>query len=578
MSAQPDSATSPLSETSAEISPEEIIAAIHEAELNWLPWDAIHAANRRRDELTPHLFGFLLELGTAVRCEPDREFFGNGATVALALLAEFQTRDFLSVVVDILTAKNARSELLFHPKDKKLYTRCVASMTSERPEIIEQLLDDEHLGYNLRGDLCLVYWFWVRDGKITRDEAAERLFSRLRAIPESQREEDWPLELALQYVRLADPASVDLEAVAEAAATSVELLTEVSEKSAQNFQHTLSELRETHTGFLTELERLYPDSVEHLASLLNEEYSHNLPKKLLRQLQKQDPPALSQALGQLLRSQTEEVKALGDDEDASYNSSGPVFAIYLLTEKRCYDALPAILEAISLPGEGPFLLFGDFVTEYLNRTLAVLSPGSLSPIDALIRDDKINEYVRSAACGAYPHLVRDGRLSRAEAIAALTAHLEWAIQRQDSPLATALACVFADLGAWEAAELYGRAYDQELIDPSMIGRDSLARTPEAGIREFEKHQARLWPADFDTVDELSQWASYQPRETPAPRKPLTEFFKSPIPPLPAEQLISLAPELAPPGTIRYTAPAVGRNDPCPCGSGKKYKKCCLRGG
>nr|WP_279600031.1 SEC-C metal-binding domain-containing protein [Bacillus sp. B19-2] len=21
--------------------------------------------------------------------------------------------------------------------------------------------------------------------------------------------------------------------------------------------------------------------------------------------------------------------------------------------------------------------------------------------------------------------------------------------------------------------------------------------------------------------------------------------------------------------------AIGRNDPCPCGSGKKYKKCCL---
>ncbi|MEQ1674882.1 MAG: SEC-C metal-binding domain-containing protein [Candidatus Nitrotoga sp.] len=22
-------------------------------------------------------------------------------------------------------------------------------------------------------------------------------------------------------------------------------------------------------------------------------------------------------------------------------------------------------------------------------------------------------------------------------------------------------------------------------------------------------------------------------------------------------------------------PKIGRNDPCPCGSGKKYKKCCL---
>ena len=24
-----------------------------------------------------------------------------------------------------------------------------------------------------------------------------------------------------------------------------------------------------------------------------------------------------------------------------------------------------------------------------------------------------------------------------------------------------------------------------------------------------------------------------------------------------------------------TMPKVGRNDPCPCGSGKKFKKCCL---
>ncbi|MEW6079572.1 MAG: YchJ family protein [Thermodesulfobacteriota bacterium] len=29
-----------------------------------------------------------------------------------------------------------------------------------------------------------------------------------------------------------------------------------------------------------------------------------------------------------------------------------------------------------------------------------------------------------------------------------------------------------------------------------------------------------------------------------------------------------------PQTIRRDAPKVGRNDPCPCGSGKKFKKCC----
>ena len=33
---------------------------------------------------------------------------------------------------------------------------------------------------------------------------------------------------------------------------------------------------------------------------------------------------------------------------------------------------------------------------------------------------------------------------------------------------------------------------------------------------------------------------------------------------------------AKPETVRREAPKVGRNDPCPCGSGKKYKKCCGR--
>ena len=30
---------------------------------------------------------------------------------------------------------------------------------------------------------------------------------------------------------------------------------------------------------------------------------------------------------------------------------------------------------------------------------------------------------------------------------------------------------------------------------------------------------------------------------------------------------------APPQPVKHDQPKVGRNDPCPCGSGKKYKKC-----
>ncbi len=41
--------------------------------------------------------------------------------------------------------------------------------------------------------------------------------------------------------------------------------------------------------------------------------------------------------------------------------------------------------------------------------------------------------------------------------------------------------------------------------------------------------------------------------------------------LPGEDEESLPPPVE---TIRSEEKTVGRNDPCPCGSGKKYKKCC----
>ncbi|MEM9593095.1 MAG: SEC-C metal-binding domain-containing protein [Acidobacteriota bacterium] len=30
----------------------------------------------------------------------------------------------------------------------------------------------------------------------------------------------------------------------------------------------------------------------------------------------------------------------------------------------------------------------------------------------------------------------------------------------------------------------------------------------------------------------------------------------------------------PPQTVTRATPKVGRNEPCPCGSGRKFKKCC----
>jgi len=34
------------------------------------------------------------------------------------------------------------------------------------------------------------------------------------------------------------------------------------------------------------------------------------------------------------------------------------------------------------------------------------------------------------------------------------------------------------------------------------------------------------------------------------------------------------PQIQIPKTVKREEPKVGRNDPCPCGSGKKFKQCC----
>lgn len=43
-----------------------------------------------------------------------------------------------------------------------------------------------------------------------------------------------------------------------------------------------------------------------------------------------------------------------------------------------------------------------------------------------------------------------------------------------------------------------------------------------------------------------------------------------------ETMVDIAKKYKQSKTVRRDSPKIGRNDPCPCGSGKKYKHCCGR--
>ncbi len=81
--------------------------------------------------------------------------------------------------------------------------------------------------------------------------------------------------------------------------------------------------------------------------------------------------------------------------------------------------------------------------------------------------------------------------------------------------------------------------------------------------------------DFPRRPWVSEAFEEEQEESPRdePRKPVVGLDGAGGPLLPPRS--SLA-DILPDRPLRETSPRVSRNDPCPCGSGKKYKKCCMR--
>lgn len=242
----------------------------------------------------------------------------------------------------------------------------------------------------------------------------------------------------------------------------------------------------------------------------------------------------------------------------------PFFAIFLLTEFQAKEALPAILEAVSLPGELPFDLFGDAITSVLARVLAALAGDRLDVLDQLVRDRGLNRYVRWEAAQAYVLLVRDGRVTRLEAIQRLQQHLREAIEHEDYDIAGPLVSVVTRLAPKEAYEEIAEAYRLGLVETFLIRLEEVEKDIADGEAGFLRWQERCDPTGIaDTIAELETWAAFC-KERPRCARP----WDLPLPPRTA------SPASPPPSLPEPRARRVGRNEPCPCGSGKKFKKCC----
>lgn len=263
----------------------------------------------------------------------------------------------------------------------------------------------------------------------------------------------------------------------------------------------------------------------------------------------------------LIREMQRSTHALRQKEQYVYN--GAFFALFLLAEFRAADALPAIIDAISLPDDGPFKLFGDAIHDVLPRVLVSLGQDRTEEIcSALFRNPVLNQYVRWSAAKTIVYLAMAGLRPRSEIVGRCQQLLREAIEKKDEGSVTALVISMIDLNPWEAANEVTEAFKTGLVDEWTIDWDSAKEhlRDEPMERTYEYSDP---PVIEDTIKEIESWASFQEPES---RGPLTAK--------------SNMPRSAARPTVPFPKPAgraiqrVGRNDPCPCGSGKKFKRCC----
>ena len=252
-----------------------------------------------------------------------------------------------------------------------------------------------------------------------------------------------------------------------------------------------------------------------------------------------------------------------------------LYAMYLLAQFREPRAYPLLVQIFSAPGELPHDLAGDVVTEDLGSILASVSDGDPAGMMALVENEQANEWVRGAALDGLVTLVACGMRSREEVMAYFT-RLFHTLERKPSAVWDSLANSCADLWPKEVMKDLRRAYEEGLIDPGSIAwgdvREALDRGQAAALKEVRSYRKLI----ANTVDEIKWWACFHEdekgwKEEGEAAGDLEDDYEDSFFPL-----LGRDPGL--PTPYQRTEPKVGRNDPCPCGSGKKYKKCCGRAG
>lgn len=262
--------------------------------------------------------------------------------------------------------------------------------------------------------------------------------------------------------------------------------------------------------------------------------------------------------GPHLRSALEGFAAGG--RETNEKAQGLFRALHIMGEMRDSQACAPLLRLLGRDPEEVGWLLGDAITETLPRILVGVFDGDADALFEAIADQDRDELVRDSLLRAATFLTWEGRIDRAALVAFLVRFGSGELAVETEFVWHAWVDAIALLGLRHLEPLVTQALAKGLIDEFIFERDEF----DASLERAERN-----PADIsrftdvgmghldDVLDILRDFDAQddeQDEEDSARFESVKDMSDQPI--------------INP---FRH----VGRNDPCPCGSGKKAKRCCL---
>ena len=289
------------------------------------------------------------------------------------------------------------------------------------------------------------------------------------------------------------------------------------------------------------------DAREILEQLTNYD---NLPVEAIRAAEANRAvvlPAFLQAIETFISATTEERA-----------KPSPIFFIFHLLgswrEKSAYRPLARLLRCPRRDMDG---VLGDAITETSSQVMAGVFDDDPQPLYDLILDPQVDEFVRWSMCDTLAIVTLRGELPRSEAARFLAACFTDLKPEESCCVWDGWQSAVAALGLADLRPQVKQAFERGWIDPTSLSFKDFEEDLNATL---QSPSAPGWFLDGhrplgDIVERLSTWWFHSDNDEDEARATGHSLWNP-------EQAVN-------------PFKNVGRNDPCPCGSGKKFKKCCL---